>query len=321
MALAPVGPHGRGTLVGIVRTRRAGATTSGGSCDLRRQLRPGLYKLYVVDPSQQNIIVLSPADRRLGLPGLRRRAGCNGSADVSAVDDMVIDGDIYVAESGAWARDPGDGLDRRCPRRHPMRPNPDYTMIASPDRPDGGSTKGLGSLYAFDKANSRIVAFTKSNGKYVEQYQLEGHDDAWDGLRDFVVLPGADADAPKTVWWISDTGLHSAVLEQAEGPAATPTPMPGARRRAGQDAASQADQDAPAVRSPSRRGGRPRCSRCATRPRRAGRRSSRSRSSPRARSVHLSSCGCSAGAGSTRSTPCWWTGGPCRPTCGRAPGR
>ena len=82
------------------------------------------------------------------------------------------------------------------------------------------------ALYAFDKANSRIVAFTKSNGKYVEQYRLEGHDDAWEGLRDFVVLPGADADAPKTVWWISDTGLHSAVLEQAEGPAATPTPAP-----------------------------------------------------------------------------------------------
>ncbi len=94
------------------------------------------------------------------------------------------------------------------------------------------------------------MAFTKSNGKYVEQYQLEGHDEAWEGLRDFVVLPGADADAPKTVWWISDTGLHSAVLEQAEGPAATPDARARvARRLAREDAASQADQDAAAVRS------------------------------------------------------------------------
>jgi hypothetical protein len=43
-----------------------------------------------------------------------------------------------------------------------------------------------------------------------------------------VVLPGADEEAPATAWWISSTGLHSAVLTAAEGPAATPTPAPTA---------------------------------------------------------------------------------------------
>ena len=171
-------------------------------------------------------MVLSPANDGSGYP-LKPQDRLPTDRPVDGITDLLIDGDIYVAENGAVGRViPATSWTPGAPGDTQLRPDPDYTMIAAPDRPDGGSTKGLGALYAFDKANSRIVAFTKSNGKYVEQYQLEGHDEAWEGLRDFVVLPGADADAPKTVWWISDTGLHSAVLEQAEGPAATPTPAP-----------------------------------------------------------------------------------------------
>jgi hypothetical protein len=81
-------------------------------------------------------------------------------------------------------------------------------------------------VYAFDATNGRIVAFNKGSGAYVEQYLLQNGATDWSGLRDFVVLPGADTDAPKTVWWISDTGLHTAVLEQAEAPVASPTPAP-----------------------------------------------------------------------------------------------
>ena len=43
------------------------------------------------------------------------------------------------------------------------------------------------------------------------------------GLSD---LPGADPEAHATVWWISGDALHSAVLQQAEGPVATPSPSP-----------------------------------------------------------------------------------------------
>ena len=34
------------------------------------------YKLYVVDPSEQNIMVLSTRQRRVGLPQPRQPAGC-----------------------------------------------------------------------------------------------------------------------------------------------------------------------------------------------------------------------------------------------------
>ena len=40
------------------------------------------------------------------------------------------------------------------------------------------------------------------------------------------VLPTAQADAPPTLWWISDKGLNSAVMEQVEAP--TPSASPGA---------------------------------------------------------------------------------------------
>jgi hypothetical protein len=128
-----------------------------------------------------------------------------------------------VIPATSWAaKSPDDGQ---------IRPDPRYTMLSAPERPDGGSTKGIGSVYAFDAANQRIVAFNKSNGAYVEQYLLENGDTGWSGLRDFLVLPGADPDAPKTMWWISDDGLHSTVLEQAEGTG--PSASPGASQAAG----------------------------------------------------------------------------------------
>jgi hypothetical protein len=224
----PTDLKGRGTLVKI---RIPDSSSWGNDINVMStfvaNFDAAFYKLYLVDKSAQNIRVLSPANDGSGYP-LAPTDRLPTDRPVDGITDLLIDGDIYVAENGSVGRViPATSWTAGVPDDTQLRPNPDYTMIAAPDRPDGGSTKGLGSLYAFDKANSRIVAFTKSNGKYVEQYQLEGHDDAWDGLRDFVVLPGADVDAPKTVWWISDTGLHSAVLEQAEGPLATPTPTPG----------------------------------------------------------------------------------------------
>jgi hypothetical protein len=99
-------------------------------------------------------------------------------------------------------------------------------MISSPDRPDGSSSRRNGIIYAFDAEHDRVVAFNKADGEYIEQYRLAGGDDAWAGLRGMVVLPAADAEAPSTMWWISDTGLHSALLEAV--PDELPTPSPDA---------------------------------------------------------------------------------------------
>ncbi len=184
------------------------------------------YKLYLVDPSQQNIMVLSPANDGSGYP-LKPTGRLPTNRPVDGITDLLIDGDIYVAENGAVSRViPATNWTAKAPDDTQLRPNPSYTMLAAPARPDGGSTKGIGNVYAFDATNDRIVAFAKTNGQYVEQYLLPNGDTDWSGLRDFVVLPGADTDAPKTVWWISDTGLHTAVLEQADTPVASPSPAP-----------------------------------------------------------------------------------------------
>ena len=121
--------------------------------------------------------------------------------------DVLIDGDIYVAEDGEVARViPASGWDVDPPEDGAVRPNTDFTMISSPDRPDGSSSRRNGVLYAFDARNHRVVAFNKADGKYLEQYRPAGGDDAWEDLRGFTVLPAAEADAPSTMWWISRDG-------------------------------------------------------------------------------------------------------------------
>jgi hypothetical protein len=187
-----------------------------------------LYKLYVVDPSEQNIMVVSPSSDGSGYQGTPTRR-LPTDRPVDGITDLLLDGDIFVAENGGVARViPASGWDVSEPKDTQVRPNPSYVLLSSPDRPDGSSSKRAGRLYAFDRANHRIVAFDKADGKYVEQYQLADGDQGWRDLRDMVVLPGADDEAPATVWWISSSGLHSAVLTRAEGPAATPTPSPSA---------------------------------------------------------------------------------------------
>ena len=182
------------------------------------------YKLYVVDPSEQNIMVLSPANDGSGYP-IRPTPRLPTERDVSQMTDVLIDGDIYVAEGGEVARViPASGWDVDPPEDGAVRPNTNFTMISSPDRPDGSSSRRNGVLYAFDDRNQRVVAFNKSDGKYLEQYRPAGGDDAWEDLRGFTVLPAAEADAPSTMWWISDTGLHSTLLEAV--PDVLPTPSP-----------------------------------------------------------------------------------------------
>ena len=255
----PTDTKGRGTLVKIqIRDSATWGTDVNVMSTFVANFDAAFYKLYLVDPSQQNIMVLSPANDGSGYP-LKPMGRLPTDRPVDGITDLLIDGDIYVAENGGVARViPATSWTAKAPDDAQLRPNPRYTMLAAPERP-GISTKGIGSLYAFDQANQRIVAFNKSNGDYVAQYLLENGGAGWADLRDFVVLPGADADAPNTAWWISDDGLHTAVLEQAEAPVASPGPSPGGPARdtrGDEDAETQADQDAEAVRPPRRTRGR-----------------------------------------------------------------
>jgi hypothetical protein len=96
-----------------------------------------------------------------------------------------------------------------------------------PNRPDGSYTQGSGTLYVFDTTNNRIVAYAKSDGHNIAQYQLAGASTAWTDLRGLLVVPSSATDVAPDLWWISSTGLHSALLVAApDGANASPTPSP-----------------------------------------------------------------------------------------------
>jgi hypothetical protein len=199
------------------------------------------YKLYVVDPSAQNIMVQDPASDGTGYPQ-KPRPRLPADRPVDGVTDLLIDGDIYVADGGQVVRlIPATGWQTEALDDTLLRPTSRYVWLSSPNRPDGTSSRGTGVLYAFDDVNHRVVAFSKANGSYVAQYRPVTGADTWADLRGMVVLPPADTTAPSTMWWISSTGLHSSILEAAPEPSASPsasatpeaTPSPSPTRKPG----------------------------------------------------------------------------------------
>jgi hypothetical protein len=225
----PANSDGKGTLVRIkVKDSASWGDDIQDIATFVANFDASFYKLYVVDPSEQNIMVLSPANDGSGYPeGPNPRLPTE--RDVSGITDLLIDGDIFVAENGEIARViPAAGWEAEGPEDTAIRPNPRYTMISSPDRPDGSTSRRNGLLYAFDAENHRVVAFNKADGRYVEQYRLAAGDDAWEDLRAFVVVPASDPEAPATMWWISDTSLHSVLLEAVpDEPGASASPDAG----------------------------------------------------------------------------------------------
>ena len=171
----------------------------------------------------------------------------------------------------------------------------DYTMLSSPTcrrQPE----PAVGALYAFDETNHRIVAFDKANGKYVEQYQLAATTTLGRPPRPRV-LPAPDADAPATLWWISSTGLHSALLEAGRG--AADGVAHAAPDQGGPAPTPEADEDSPGRDAPAH--DQP-CSRSATRTRRGGRPSSRSSLIVAVLVAFAASCASCARAATRRST-------------------
>lgn len=179
----------------------------------------GLYNLYVVDPSEKEVRLYTPAVDGSGFPADSTNRLATAT-DVSNVDTMVIDGDIYLSHDGAISRyvrgaasswqpaDPGDGL---------LRSAAAYTLIAT------GTDAGTGPIYAYDRAGGRILAIDKNSGAIIEQYRLTGGDPAWSDLRGMYVIPGT-GDEPATLVWIDKNRLMSSILEQALAPTVSPSP-------------------------------------------------------------------------------------------------
>jgi len=185
-----------------------------------RDASAGLYNLYVVDPSAQQILVYYPASDGAGFPAdaIDRLAVAR---DVSKVDALYIDSDIFITDDGTIVRFVDGRAEGWQTDQLPdslLREQPKYSLLAS------FSDKRTGVLYAYDKANARVVAIDKAKGTYIEQYRLAGKAPGWEDLRGMYVVPGGE-NAPATLVWVNNQGLYSSILEAVPDVApASPSP-------------------------------------------------------------------------------------------------
>jgi hypothetical protein len=184
-----------------------------------RDKSAGLYNLYVVDPSERNILAYPPANDGSGFPS-SPQPRLSVARDLSKITDIYIDGDIFVVDDGSILRFVGgksEGWQIDAPGDTILRTAPQYRSMAS------ASDKRTGLIYAWDPSNSRVVGLDKAKGSYVEQYRLAGGDPGWSDIRGMYVTLGADQNAPSTLVWATKDGVFSAVLEAV---AASPAPSP-----------------------------------------------------------------------------------------------
>jgi hypothetical protein len=223
----PTDSKGKGTLakVRVDEASTWGADVTGIGAYVRK-IEDGLYNLYVIDPSEQQILRYSPAADGGGFP-----AAASGyfttPQDVSKITGLYIDGELYAADAGQLARyfnGQRQGWKPDSPGDEVLRPAWDLVLVDSP------SPRGEGNVYAFDTAFDRLLAFQKANGAFVAQYRIAGEARDWADLRDMYVVNRAQGQQP-VIWWIDGERLMSAPLEDA-GAAASPSPSPGASEEA-----------------------------------------------------------------------------------------
>jgi hypothetical protein len=219
----PANSAGRGTLV---RVTVHGSASWGNHVTaigtFVKNPSAGLYNLYVIDKSQQQILSYSPRADGGGYP-IEANKWLDAARPVDKITSLYIDGDLYVADGGTIQRyrgGNGEGWEPKPPGDEVLREPPRYSVISS------GSDWREGRLYGFDQANARIIALNKADGSYIEQYRLTGGNAALQGLRGLYVVPGAD-DKPATLYWIAADSLHTATLVAAPKRAAAPSPGAG----------------------------------------------------------------------------------------------
>jgi len=131
------------------------------------------YSLYAVVPSAGQVLKYLESSDGSGYYASARSDYLNGqNLTVSQVDDMYIDGSVYLADNGVVRRfDSGQeirGWTADPPGDTVMRPAPPFFTKISAD----ADKVDQGNLYAYDGVGRRVVSFTKINGKYVQEFVL-----------------------------------------------------------------------------------------------------------------------------------------------------
>jgi hypothetical protein len=213
---------GRGS---ISRVRVTGASEWGADViamgTFIRNADAGLYNLYVVDPSEEQILAYSPAADGGGFPA-NPTNWLSTTRDIADMTRLHIDGDLFTTENGTIMRfvsGKSDGWDPATPGDTLLRDEPVISAIT------GRGERRTGSVYGYDRRNSRIIELDKSDGSFIAQYRLAGGIDGWEDIRDMYIHPPAEADSPTVLVWISSDSVHTTVLEPvADEPPPTAPP-------------------------------------------------------------------------------------------------
>jgi hypothetical protein len=218
----PADSEGNGTLT---RVRVQGATSWGddikGFNTFLRDASRGLYNLYIIDPSEQQIRAYSPAADGSGFPAAPT-AWLATARDVTGMSSTYVDGDFFGVDGGAIRRfvsGKDDGWNADAPTDTLLRPAPTYVLVT------GAGERRVGNIYLFDRPNARVIALDKTDGSYRAQYRLAGGAQDWSDLRAMYIVPGIE-EAPPTLYWLSLNAVHAAVLEAVPDVAARATPSP-----------------------------------------------------------------------------------------------
>jgi hypothetical protein len=219
----PADDSGKGTLTRV--TLEGAASLGDDILGMNTFLRPGtrgLYNLYIVDPSEDQIRAYSPAADGSGFPA-RAMPWLATARDVSGMTSTYVDGDLFATVDGELIRFVGgksEGWEASAPEDKLLRPAPTFSLVTS------GSARREGVVYALDKPNARIIALDKVDGDFVAQYRIAGGRRDWSDLRAMYVVPGAGEDAAPTLVWLSRDAINQAPLVAVPDTAPTPSASP-----------------------------------------------------------------------------------------------
>lgn len=222
----PSNRAGRGTLGRIRIAGRGWSREIRDNGTFLRNADAGLYNLYLIDPRARQILRYEPTADGGGLSGPSNYL--KTATDVSGFRSLVVDGNVYVLSGQGVTRYlTGSAEDYRLaepPDSGDLRRGHDYRLMA----PTGAPRQGR--LWVWDALHRRILAFSKANGAYLEQFVPASGVAPFEDLRGMVVVDRGGGQPPVLLWLTADQ-LLSTTLRRAPSPAPARTPAPTAAPR------------------------------------------------------------------------------------------
>jgi hypothetical protein len=227
----PIAAAGRGTLCKLVvpdNTSWGNGTRAMGTF-VTNQLQ-NQYNIYIVVPNANQVLKYPPAVDGGSYPAAGRIGYLTPGQDVNSVDDMYVDGNIFLVDGGTivryqtgqaskWTVDLPPDTKAKLLRVS----TPQYTRLTADN-----SAQDQGTFYAYDGANRRVVAFKKSDGSIVGQYIVPATMNWFSHLTGMFVIPGVGT-AAATLYWTEGSNLMRAYLGAAgDSPSPSSTVNPSA---------------------------------------------------------------------------------------------